>query len=175
MSPTFFAKKYILRINFNCRVQPHAKTKERQITTWCSLVLKYQKHKNKTTLDVSEDTELFANEAINRKLPAEGRLFVLDELAKTQNAIALDKKRQQWEIYWYTLDEWANLLYNWAVESGQTNTVCTLFELTNGDHTTDQEFYGLDSTVLIKALRVLEKRGKCELIMFDDNQGVKFF
>lgn len=126
-------------------------------------------------LNVNEELELFTNDSINRKLSNDGKLLVLEELAKTQNAAPIDKKKSQWEIYWHTLDEWANLIYNWTVENGQTNTVCTLFELTNGENTTDQEFYGLDNGVLVKALKVLEEKGKCELMMFDEHQGVKFF
>lgn len=37
------------------------------------------------------------------------------------------------------------------------------------------EFHGLDMNILIKALKTLEVKGKCELMEFDDNQGVKFF
>jgi len=37
------------------------------------------------------------------------------------------------------------------------------------------EFYGLDTEVLIRSLRTLEATKKAELILFDDNQGVKFF
>lgn len=37
------------------------------------------------------------------------------------------------------------------------------------------EFYKLDTEVLIRSLRTLEYAKKAELIMFDDNQGVKFF
>lgn len=121
---------------------------------------------------MGEDTELFANETISRKLSNEGKLQVLEELAKTQNATPLDKKKTQWEVYWHTLDEWANLIYNWAVANGQTNTIFTLFDLTNGDSTVGEEFYGLDERVLVKALKVLEARGKC--VVFENNEGVKF-
>lgn len=138
-------------------------------------MLKYFKYKNQAVLNIGDDSELWSNESINRKMGADGKLLILEELQKKQNAQPLDKKRTQWEIYWHTLDEWASLIHNWAVENGQTNTVCTLFELTNGDNTDTEEFYGLDQGVLVKALKVLESRGKCELIMFDDNQGVKFF
>lgn len=56
-----------------------------------------------------------------------------------------------------------------------TGTVCTLFEITNGDMSTDQEFHELDAGVLLKAIKLLEQAGKCEHISFDDNEGVKFF
>lgn len=29
--------------------------------------------------------------------------------------------------------------------------------------------------ILVKALKQLETKGRCELMEFDDNQGVKFF
>lgn len=37
------------------------------------------------------------------------------------------------------------------------------------------EFHGLDTEVLIRSLRTLESAKKAELMLFDDNQGVKFF
>jgi len=37
------------------------------------------------------------------------------------------------------------------------------------------EFHGLDTEVLIRSLRTLEAARKAELILFDENQGVKFF
>lgn len=37
------------------------------------------------------------------------------------------------------------------------------------------EFHSLDMNVLVKALKTLELKGRCELMEFDDSQGVKFF
>lgn len=87
----------------------------------------------------------------------------------------LDKKRFQWEIYWHPLDEWAELIYKWAIDTGLTNTVCTMFEIVNGENSVDQEFYGLDEGIVRKALQTLEVKGRCELISMDDAEGVKFF
>lgn len=154
----------------------HAKTREIQLNTWADLVLKYQKSKNQATLNVNdENTELFVNKTINRRLSNEGRLLVMEHLEKTAHAATIDKKRAQWEIYWNTLDEWANIIYKWAIDNGMTNTVCTLFEITHGDNSVNEEFHELDQNVLIKALKLLEQSQKCEMISFDDNEGVKFF
>lgn len=144
--------------------------------TWSDLLLKYQKHVRQANLNINDDSSpLFSNETINRRLPIDGRLQVLEQLEKTKHAAALDKTRLQWQIYWYTLDEWANLLYKWASENALIGSVCTLYELTNGEDSVDQEFHELDQSVLLKVLQQLEQEGKCELISFDDNQGVKFF
>jgi ESCRT-II complex subunit VPS25 len=136
-------------------------------------VLSYQKSQNQAILSVNEDTPLFNNTTINRTLPLEGRILVLDGLSKTGNAATVDKRKLEWEIYWFTLEEWANLIHSWATDSGMTYTVCTLFEITSDDNSKGQEFHNLDERVLLKALKVLETRGKCEV--FDNNEGVKFF
>lgn len=142
---------------------------------WSDLVLKYQKHINKSTIIPAEDTPLFNNEEIKRKLSLEDREFVFEELERTGHAAPLDKKRTEWEVYWHTLDEWGNLVYSWAVKCGMMNSVCTLYEIINGDDSVSEEFHGLDQGVLVKALKALEAKGKCELISFDGNEGVKFF
>nr|QBH73049.1 hypothetical protein [Orthoderella ornata] len=158
-------------------IQPHNETRAKQIAAWRSLVLDYYRATKQSTLDVAEAqrSELFNNSSIKRKLPQEGIIMILEDLARTGNAEALDKQKRRWLVYWHTLDEWANILYSWAQNSGMTNTVCTFYELVEGDSTADEDFHGLDTEVLVKALQKLEGRGKAEVIMFDDNQGVKFF
>lgn len=138
--------------------------------------MKYQKHLNQAILNVNDETtELFINKELNRRLSNEGRLLIMDQLERTGHASPMDKNRNTWEIYWITLDDLANFVYRWAADNAMTNTVCTLFEITNGDMSAGQEFHELDQGVLLKALKLLEKSGKCELISFDDNEGVKFF
>lgn len=145
------------------------------MSTWADLILKYQRHNQQAVININDETALFTNDTLKRTLPIEGKLLILEQLQSTGNAAPVDKKRQQWEIYWHPLDEWAGIIHRWATDNGLTNTVCTLFELTNGDTSTGEEFHGLDQAVLVKALRVLESQQKCELINFDDNEGVKFF
>lgn len=158
-------------------IQPNAESRARQISAWRALVLEYQAALKQGILDVREahKSPLFNNTAINRTLPQEGVIKVLEDLARTGNAEPLDKTKNRWYIYWHTVDEWSELIYSWAQSSGFMNTVCTLYELTAGDDTTGEEFFGLDTEILIKALKNLEQKKKAELIFFDDNQGVKFF
>lgn len=139
------------------------------------MILDFQKHGKQAVLNINEDSAPFVNESISRKLSPEGRLWVMEALEKSGNAAPVDKRKQQWEVYWHTLDEWSVIVHEWAVANGMTNTVCTIFELVAGDHTVGEEFHGLDQTVVKKALKVLESKGRCELIAFDDNEGVKFF
>lgn len=157
------------------RIQKHGKTKELQLSVWAGLVLKYFRHKRASQFTIGEDSDLFSNQQIQRKLSNDGILLILEELEKSGNAAPLDKKRLQWEIYWHPLEEWGNIIYKWASDNGMANTVCTLYELCQGESTANEEFYGLEEAVLVKALRTLEAKQKCELISFGDSEGVKFF
>lgn len=156
------------------RIQMHVKTRETQLNTWANLVLKYQKLQNQPIININdENTDLFINKELNRRLNVDGRALVMNTLEKTAHAIPIDpKKRDKWEIYWFTLDELANMIYKWASDNALLGQVCTIFEVANGDNSVDQEFHDLSIDVLTKGLRRLEQSGKCEII---DDDGVKFF
>lgn len=158
-------------------LQPHNETRSRQIAVWKSLILEYFKVTKQSTLDIYEATNLpvFNNSAINRKLNTSALLTILGELQTSGNAAPTDKQKNIWDIYWHTLEEWGSIVYNYVTSIGATNTVFTIYELTQGDDVKGEEFYGLDSNVFIKILKNLETQGKCEVMLFDDQQGVKFF
>ncbi|XP_023725454.1 vacuolar protein-sorting-associated protein 25 [Cryptotermes secundus] len=156
-------------------IQLHNETRTKQIAAWRNLVLDYHRITKQHILDIREAqrTPLFNNTTIDRKLPLEGIVMILDDLARTGNAEPLDKQKHRWHIYWHTLEEWADLVYSWVQSCGMANAVCTIYEITEGDNTIDEEFHGLDNEVMIKVLQTLGASKKAEL--FDDNQGVKFF
>ncbi|XP_045774587.1 vacuolar protein-sorting-associated protein 25-like isoform X2 [Maniola jurtina] len=158
-------------------IQPHSETRAKQLEAWQQLIAEYLKTTKQSTIDIreSQNSPLFNNSSINRKLSQEAILTILEDMAKNGRAAPVDKSKNVWEIYWHSLDEWGNMIYNWASLNGMTNSVCTLFELREGDNSVGEEFHGLDMNILIKALKSLEVKGKCELMEFDDNQGVKFF
>lgn len=128
---------------------------------------------NTSSLSIGDSGPLFQNEAIERQLPEEGRKLVLERMQKLGFAEPVDKSMNNWEVYWHTIPEWADILYKWAVDNAKLNAVCTLFEITNDDES--QEFYKLDHVVIAKALKYLQKSGKCELINIGDSEGVKFY
>ncbi len=53
------------------------------------------------------------------------------------------------------------------------NSVCTFYELTEGDDSVGQPFHRLDRDILIKSLKILEKKSKAEI--FESQDGIKFF
>jgi hypothetical protein len=74
------------------------------------------------------------NSMITGRLPSEAVLMILEELGKSGNASPLDKTKQRWLVYWHTLEEWGDIIYNWEQENGFIGSVCTLFELTRRGH-----------------------------------------
>lgn len=155
-------------------LQPNLDTRQKQIDAWTSLVLAYHRHHKKYTLDVTEiqSSPLFSNTSIDRKLSVDVIYMLLDELHKKGHVEWTDKSRRQCLLMWRTPSEWGKLIYKWASDNGMINTVCTLYELMNGENTASEEFYGLDSWLLLRALKSLEQQRKAELI---GNDGVKFF
>lgn len=60
--------------------------------------------------------------------------------------------------------------------TGQNNTVMTVYEIRQGDAVADQEFYGLHLDMTMRALEALQSVGKCVLLSGEvsDSVGVKF-
>ncbi|KAJ8964971.1 hypothetical protein NQ314_004488 [Rhamnusium bicolor] len=158
-------------------LQPNPETRSKQVTAWKSLILTYCQKTKTYLIDVREATQfaLFNNSTINRKLEHNVIISILSELQKTGNATPIDKGKNRWEIYWHTLEEWSSLIYEYISNRGMQNTVVTLYELVQGEDSTNEEFNGMQQDVLIKVLRALERERKCEVILDDDIQGVKFF
>lgn len=138
-------------------------------------MLQYQKYKKQAVLNISDESELFENPKINRKLTQEAKVAIMIFVCASKNAAEVGKNSGIYEIYWNTIEEWSNMVYSWAHNSGMTNSVLTLYELLNGDDITDQEFHGLSEQVFMKVLKHLEGKGKCEVIEIDGSYGVKFF
>ena len=158
-------------------IQPNIDTRKKQLEAWCELVLSHQKGKKSYSLDVKEaQSGIFHNQEINRKLSEDGIQMVLEELRKKGHLEWKDPKvKKECLIMWRTPEQWGKMIYDYITANSMTNTVCTLFELSNGEDTEGLEFHGIENWLLLRALKTLEADGKAELIMFDGNEGVKFF
>lgn len=84
-----------------------------------------------------------------------------------------DRSHQSATIVWRRASSWAADIEKWVRSTGRGNTVCTIYEIIDGDDTEGEPFHGIDQAVIMDALRYLEKHGKAEII--DGGEGVKFF
>ncbi|KAM5273326.1 vacuolar protein-sorting-associated protein 25 isoform 1-T1 [Ctenodactylus gundi] len=175
-------------------LQPNVDTRQKQLAAWCSLVLSFCRLHKQSSMTVMEAQEspLFNNVKLQQflsnptkichslnlkpgKLPVESIQIVLEELRKKGNLEWLDKNKSSFLIMWRRPEEWGKLIYQWVSRSGQNNSVFTLYELTNGEDTEDEEFHGLDEATLLRALQALQQEHKAEIISISDGRGVKFF
>ena len=161
-------------------LQPHLETRQKQLSVWKQLILDYHRYHKKYTFEINQalSSRLFNNRTINRKLNYDTVVMLMNELSKSKNALIVDNNNDgclMCEIYWYTIEEWGQLLYDFVREFGYVNKVCTFYELTESDDVQNREFFKMDERILIKVLKYLENNNRCELIIFGDNKGVKFF
>lgn len=83
------------------------------------------------------------------QLSIEGVTRVLEGLREQNRIEWIDKTRKRCLVYWRTPEEWGDLIYRYISESGLTNTVCTLFELTSGDDTKNQGIFYIGNHSLL--------------------------
>uniref|UniRef100_A0A671LY48 Vacuolar protein-sorting-associated protein 25 n=1 Tax=Sinocyclocheilus anshuiensis TaxID=1608454 RepID=A0A671LY48_9TELE len=118
-------------------LQPNVDTRQKQLAAWCSLVLSFCRQSKLFTLDVLEAQEsaVFNNNRIHRKLSVEAIQVVFEELRKKGNLEWLDKNKSRCLIMWRRPEEWGKLIHQWVSKNGMVNLVFTLYELSNGDDT----------------------------------------
>ena len=78
-------------------------------------------------------------------------------------------------VYWRSLSEWADSIYDWVHETGQKGAVLTVYEIREGEAAQNKEWKDIDEVLLRKILNVLVKRGKAQIFGQEENTGVKFF
>ncbi|PVU98840.1 hypothetical protein BB559_001241 [Furculomyces boomerangus] len=70
---------------------------------------------------------------------------------------------------------WATLLYTWVLDRGLTDTVMTIYELTNGTELAyDSELVGIDPVIVQKALKILKTQGKATIFTGSDADNMDF-
>ncbi|KAI9839930.1 MAG: hypothetical protein M1819_000122 [Sarea resinae] len=171
--------------------QPNTTTRLAQLAKWSSLIQAYCRHHRLWTLSLSSALEspLFWNKKLGRRLGGKDARDVLgwmagregDERVEWVGGGGAQEKGDVVWVWWRKKEEWATLIAARVEETGQKNTVLTLYELTQGESTRSQgrrlpvEFYGMDSEMLRNSLNVLVKRGKAQVFGSGDELGVKFF
>uniref|UniRef100_A0A5F7ZB52 Vacuolar protein-sorting-associated protein 25 n=2 Tax=Catarrhini TaxID=9526 RepID=A0A5F7ZB52_MACMU len=100
-------------------LQPNVDTRQKQLAAWCSLVLSFCRLHKQSSMTVMEAQEspLFNNVKLQRKLPVESIQIVLEELRKKGNLEWLDKSKSSFLIMWRRPEEWGKLIYQWVRSS----------------------------------------------------------
>jgi len=76
-------------------------------------------------------------------------------------------------IFWRTPEEWAELLHEWATNTGHLNTILTFYEIIEPE--VPSQFTDMPLPLLRKALNTLTKTGRAQIIERAEGGGVRFF
>ncbi|KAJ4962162.1 hypothetical protein NE237_022101 [Protea cynaroides] len=157
-------------------LQPLKDTQQKQVQLWKELILDYCRTQKIFVIGLEDDFPLFSNSAIERSLSHEARDIFLSGLVSDGRAEWMDKGHKKCLILWLRIQDWADCILRFVKDNGLEDSVMTVEEIRSGIESQGTELHGMDRTVLMRALRMLEQKGK--LAMFKgssaDDEGVKF-
>jgi ESCRT-II complex subunit VPS25 len=130
--------------------QPILSTFHAQCQKWASLILAYCRanHIFKLSLIDAIDTELFWNKKLGKRFALQDVREVIEFMRKEGRAEwigiqggrggANEGDKSVCWVWWRNPEEWALAIAEWVEETGQKNTVLTLYELTESEATIGQ-------------------------------------
>ncbi|TFJ81742.1 hypothetical protein NSK_006991 [Nannochloropsis salina CCMP1776] len=157
-------------------LQPVLETRKMQLKLWRELVLKWHQAKGVQILKLNEWPH-FANPAINRTLPLDGRREVVQSLVTSGHAEWKDDSRTTALVLWRSPQEVAASILTFIRDNGMAGNVYTVYELRAGDEiTVGADFHGTEPTIFRRALEILERQGKAALFKgsSEEGDGIKF-
>ncbi|KAK4368806.1 hypothetical protein RND71_012598 [Anisodus tanguticus] len=157
-------------------LQPVRETREKQIQLWKELIIDFCRTQKIFVIGLEEDFPLFSNPAIERSLSHEARMAFLSALVYDGRAEWMDKGHRKCLVLWHRIQDWADLIVNFVKEYGLEDSVMTVEEIRSGTESRGTELQGMDRTVLMRALKLLEHKGKLAIFKGSsaDDEGVKF-
>ncbi len=159
-----------------CSLQPVDETRAKQLDQWRSILLDYCESNSISELNLNA-APIFENPAIERSLPTNGRIAVIQHLISSGNAEWDNPSSQSsCHIFGKSAQEWATTVHQYAQEYALFDSVYTVYELHSGDIAAGADFRGVQPRLLLSALKLLESQGRATLIEGGtvDEHGVKF-
>jgi len=160
--------------------QRHEETLAKQKEEWGRLIRGWCAHSKAPMLTVAEasKTALFTNAALGRALSVADACFFLDDLVVQGYGEWQDGGKERCLVFLKKPEEWADIVQELVDSSGLSGSVVTVYEMLQGDLAVGTLLKEMDQPTLLMALRVLEMRGKAQVIVEEGEDladaGVKF-
>ncbi|ONK69834.1 uncharacterized protein A4U43_C05F27220 [Asparagus officinalis] len=157
-------------------LQPVRETREKQVQLWKELILDYCRSQKIFIIGLEEEFPLFSNPVIERSLNHEARGVFLSALVSEGRAEWMDKSHKKCLILWLRIQDWADHIIKFVKDNGLEDSVVTVEDIRSGFESRGTELAGIDRGVLMRALRLLEQKGKAAIFKgsSSDDEGVKF-
>ncbi|OSX64345.1 hypothetical protein POSPLADRAFT_1045422 [Postia placenta MAD-698-R-SB12] len=161
-------------------LQPKAETQALVTEQWTRLILSYARHRRLFYLRVedaeppgSDWDEVLRNDRINRRLPPSHLSYILDDMVSKNKAMYEPvKQTRSVLLFWRLPEEWAEVLHDWASSTAQLNTILTFFEIV--EPPVPSQLSGIPDTLLRRAISILTKTNRAQVIAVSDGEGVRF-
>ncbi|KAI0675586.1 ESCRT-II complex vps25 subunit [Trametes maxima] len=160
--------------------QPNPATQASVAQNWTRLILSYARHRGLFVLRAEDADapggdwdEILRNPRINRRLLSSHLNAILVDMVDKGHAV-YEPPRQTSSVllYWRSPEEWAQVLYDWANSTGQLNTILTFYEIV--EPPVPSPLSGIPLPILRKAVAVLTKASRAQIIAVPDGEGVRF-
>ena len=158
--------------------QKNPEVLRQQIQLWSSWICYVCKTINKTQFVIDDilDQMIFNNKKIHRNLEKSFLIEILDDMVKQRRAEYVSTEKNQVRIYWRTLDEWGDILLDFASRAGKGPW--TYYDLAKDDDNINEKFHGIDIYLLDAIIKRLEEQHKVQILNKDKREleywGVKF-
>ncbi|CAE7224398.1 unnamed protein product [Rhizoctonia solani] len=168
--------------------QPNPTTEASSFDVWSKLITSYGRFKNLFILRAEDASikdgqwaEILINPRIKRKMPSICRVFTHSSPGRSggltekhlesilsrlvSNKLAEFEPPNQTKsviVYWRKPEEWAEALHDWANQTGQFNTILTLYEIQNPD--IPSAFTDIPLPLLRRAVNILTSTSRAQFI-----------
>ncbi|KAI0940741.1 hypothetical protein AcW1_006539 [Taiwanofungus camphoratus] len=106
-----------------------------------------------------------------RLLPSHLSFLLAEMVSKNVAVYEPPKQTRAVLLYWRLPEEWAEALHEWAVSTGQLNTILTFYEII--EPPVPSPLSGIPITLLRKAVSILTKANRAQIIAVADGEGVR--
>ncbi|PCH44517.1 ESCRT-II complex vps25 subunit, partial [Wolfiporia cocos MD-104 SS10] len=159
--------------------QPNPATQAVITGHWTKLILSYARHRGLFYLRLEDAEnpsnpwdEVLRNERIHRRLRTSHLSYLLADMVSRNMAIYDPPKQTHCVLlYWRLPGEWAEVLHEWASSTGQLNTILTFYEII--EPPVPSPLSGMPLTLLRKAISILAKTNRAQIITVSDGEGVR--
>jgi hypothetical protein len=90
---------------------------------------------------------------------------IAEELVNKEQAEWLSKSKEKLRVYWKSLDNWAEDIYEWAMEISPLEPIL-IFEIRESN----REFSNLPNEDIVKIFKMLEREKRGKIITLEDGQ-----
>ncbi|KAF8603758.1 ESCRT-II complex vps25 subunit [Ceratobasidium sp. AG-I] len=150
--------------------QPNPTTEASSFEVWSKLITSYARFKNLFILRAEDAnikdgpwSEILINPRIGRGLTEKHLETILARLVANKMAdFEPSGQTRSVIVYWRRPEEWAEALHDWANQTGQLNTILTLYEIQNPD--VPSAFTDIPLPLLRHAINILTLTSRAQYI-----------